>query len=642
MIGFKKPIFPLYSSLSNVFLILDATGLRWNTTNAYGVVNSVGIVTTWTDISGAFAGSFLSAGIGPGSTGTPMKLINGFINFSGAARLQQDGSSSLSAFEFLHHPSTTKWTAHFVMKIGRESNPQLVYGLIGNNQTSQSSKGMSVLFDDRPSVSHSNSIGSTVTKGTAGFIIEARPEDIVTPDVPFVFTIETDLTQAAANRQKFYINGVQFAFTTLSPSTATVAVNSFRLQIGTVGNDLLPFHGWYSHIVIQSTVESSGTMVAFVNSLLPYTRKKGNMFWTVDESIPYAQTTFLSESIYYLNVAVEKNPVSGNILCVFGQWTSSGHMWADGNVVMFRKSTGDVNTFASKATAFDPGANRGIIDLGFFYDTNGIGHGFTNTRDGTGTTPTATTSKIFYFSTSDDGDNWTNSEITTPSDGFDSTACYGNGYTANGFNWFCVYRYNEADPTASSARYILKWALGANISTIVWVLVESGSDYINEGSIAFLGGDSHVMVCRNEVTLEWTQYYTSDNWATNTNQGNLTFGETNTVAGPVRIVRFPVYTNGIPTYILKCYYPLRGTAILKAIYALPSNIISSGLTGWDTDTKETIVDDTEIIHYGGAYHDGYNFFAVYTREVVSSVTSTLISFRGPTNLHAKVLTELGL
>lgn len=639
MLPKRKPKAPLYSSLSNLILVLDATGLRYNTTNAYGTVDSSGVCTVWQGVApGSHTGLFTAGGLGPGNTGSPCKWLDGFLSFSGGVVLSS--TSAASSFNFLSDPSTTKWTAHLVLKIGKEANPELIYGLFGNNQSSQGSKGASIFYDDRTTATNSNSLGSVITKGTAGFIIEARPDDIITPNVPFVLTVETDLTLAAASRQKFYINGVQFPFTVLSPSTATVTTPSFVLQIGSVGNNLFPFNGWYSHIILQNTVESSGTMLAFVNSLLPYTRNKGQSFWTVDESIPYAQTTFLSESIYYLNVAVEKNPVSGNILCVFGQWTSAGHTWADGNVYMFRKSTGDISIFGTKATAFDPGANRGIIDGGFFYDSTGRGHGFTNTMDGTGTTSTPLTSKVFYFYTDDDGTNWNSSEITPPSDGLEFTACYGNGYEANGFNWFCVYRQTE--DTTSSARYILKWAVGANISTIQWILVESGSTYINEGSIAYLGGDSHVLVCRNESTLEWTQYYTNDNWATNTNQGDLTFGETNTTAGPLRIVKFPVYRNGIRTDILKCYYPLRGTAVLKAIYALPANIISSGLTGWDLDTKEIIVDDTEIIHYGGAYHDGFNFFAVYTREVVASVTSTLISFRGPTNLHAKVLTELGL
>lgn len=643
-----KPRAPLYSTLSNLECILDATGLRTSTDNTYGTLSN-NTVQVWKSITPApTSRDFTEAGTGPGFTGSPGQWLDGFIQFGGAVRYVHNLSS---VWNFMHYNAVIgnlKWTAHMVLKIGRETNPDWLYGLFGNNASSAGNRGIHVRFEDRPTSSRSKGLATNISKGSAGFILEANPDNLISPNVPFVLTIETDMSQAAADRQKFYIDGVLFAYTTISTSTAVVSGPTYDLEISGIGNAAFSLHGWISHFILQSTIESSGVRNAFINSLIPFTRNKGNMSLNVDESRSLAQATFLSESIYYLNVAVERNPVTGNILCVFGQWTSAGHSWADGNVAMFRKSTDNAKTFATKATAFDPGANRGIIDLGFFYDSTGRGHGFTNTMDGTGTTSTAGTSKIFYFYTDDDGTTWNSSQVTTPVDGLDFTACYGNGYEANGYNWFTVYRIDTG--AANSARYILKWAVGSNISTIQWILVESGTTYINEGTIAYLGGQSHVLVCRNESTLEWTQYYTDDDWATNTNQGDLTFGESNTTAGPARISKFKAKRSGILIDVLKCTYPLRGTPNLKAIYALPSAIISSGKAGWISGTKETITTDTEIIHYGGMYHidfnDGngptYNFFAVYTREVVASVTSTLISFQGPCNQYSANMSALGI
>lgn len=647
----KNPTSPLYSTLSNVELILDATGLRYNTNNSYGTL-SLGSVQTWKSIApGPTGRDFGATGIGPSSTGSPLQFIDGFINLSGGAVLTS--TSAASVFDFMSFNAVVanlKWTMHLVMKIGNETNPEWTYGLYGNNNGgSAGAKGTQMRYDDRTSISKSNGVYSNISKGSAGFILEGSPNDLITPNTPFVFTIETDMSLSAADRQKYYINDVQFSFSVTSTSTAVATTPTNPLQIGATGNNNLPCWGWVSHVIIQSGIETSGVRGAFINSLLPFTRRKATQFYTVDESRIYTNTNFLSESIYYLGVSVVRNPVTANVLCVFGQWTSVGHAWHEDNKVMFRKSTDNAKSFAVKADAFNPGAGRGILDCGFFYGDDGVGHGFTNTADGTGSTITPGTSKLFYFTTPDDGDNWSNQEITNiPSDGLDATFAYGNGYQSDGFYFYPVYRVNDA--LTSSAIYVLRWPVGGDISTdLVWKTIYSGVTYRNESTIGRTGTNSHVLIARDESTLEWRQYRTSDNWDNVTDDGDLTFGETNTVAGPCRITSINMNHNGIITPILACYFPVRGTAILKVIYANPANA-GSGTAMWDTGTKTTIVDDTEIIHYGGIYQvdhgDGvgpsFNFFAVYTREVVSSATSTLIYFTGPTTQHALVITELGL
>lgn len=647
----QNPKAPLYSTLSNIELILDATGLRYNTNNSYGTL-SLGSVQTWKSITpGPTGRDFGATGVGPSSTGSPLQFIDGFINLSGGAVLTS--TSAAIVFDFMSFNAVVanlKYTVHMVVKIGNESNPEWVYGLFGNNNGgSAGAKGTQTRYDDRTTSSKSNGLYTNITKGTAGFILETNPNDLITPNVPFVYTEETDMSQSAADRRKHYINGVLFAHSAVSASTAVVTSPTNPLQIGATGNNNLPCFGWVSHYIIQSGIETSGTMVAFVNSLLPFTSRKANQFYIVDESRLYINNSFLSESIYYLGVSVVRNPISANVLAVFGQWTSTGHAWHEDNKVMFRKSTDNSKNFATKAAAFDPAAGRGILDCGFFYGADGVGHGFTNTADGTGSTITPGTSKLFYFTTSDDGDNWSNQEITNiPSDGLDATFAYGNGYQSDGFYFYPVYRVNDA--LTSSAIYVLRWPVGGNIATdLVWKTVYSGSTYRNESTIGRTGTNSHVLVARDESTLEWRQYRTSDNWDNVTDDGDLTFGEANTVAGPARITSININHNGIVSPILACYYPVRGTAILKVIYGNPANA-ASGTAMWDLDTKTTIVDDTEIIHYGGIYqidhNDGrgptFNFLAIYTREVVSSATSTLIYFNGPTSQYARTITELGL
>lgn len=643
VIAKRKPLAPLYSTLANVELILDATGLRWNTDNSYGIVDAVGSCTTWKSITpGPTNRPFVAGGVFS-STGSPGKVIDGFINFGGAC--VYTSSSTPATWNFLSYNATatnTKSTIHIVCKIGNESNPDWVYAFLGNNRTSSANRGIHIRYEDRAGVSRSNGMSMSLTNAAAA-IVSANPNDVITPDTPIVLTFETDLSQAAADRFKMYINGTQVTFSATSPSTSVTTPVGFDLVVGSGGLFVFPFHGWMSHVIIQSGIESSGTRNAFIQSLLPYTIKKADQTYHVDESRTYSAATFLNESSYYLNVSVIRNPTNQTVLAVFGNWTSAGHTYSENSYVAFRKSLDNGKTFAAKATAFDPGDDIGAIDNGAFYDDNGVVHGFANTMDGAGGTSTPGTSKLWYFTSADDGDNWSNQQITTPSDGLDFTAAYGNGYQSDGFYFFPVYRQDTG--AANCAVYILRWPVGGNIATdLEWKLIYSGTTYRNEGTIGRIGTNSHILVVRDEVTNEWHQWRTTDNWDNATDDGAQTFGQTSTAPGPARITMFNITSadGGTVTPMLACYFPLRGTAELKVTYAKASDLLASGT--WDTGTNTLIIDDTEMIHYGGVYQidNTFNFLAIYTREVAASAQSTLIYFTGPTQQYALVKTELGL
>lgn len=614
---------PDYDLLNNVELILDAQGLATNTTNSYGTLNSSNQLTEWDSLT-------------PGPTdrpfpnnGTAPDFYNKVVYFNGDGRLRH---ATASVWNFMHYNATIgnlKWTMHAVCLF--EHVPGGVYGLVGNNGSAQTNKGVAVFFGHNSG--GTNRLLSQITKGTTGFIVTSAQANIIPEQSLHVLTIVTDMSLSAADRQKAYIDGVQVTYTVSSPSTAVVTTPTYGLEIGALGNAVVNMVGGLSHFIITSNAEVN---TPFIDTLLPHTLRRTKH--TVDRTKTYSATTFLDENSYYLNVAVEKNPITGKYLVVFGNWTSSGHTWHENNFIAFMTSD-DLITFTGKATAFSPAGTKGILDMGFFFDPDGVGHGFANVMDGSGSTPTPGSCELWYFRTEDDGANWTNEQVTnTPSDELNFTAAYGNGYTHNGWNYFPVYRINS-DATLS-ANYILKWEFGSDISTVEWILIRSGSTYINEATIMPTGENSHVWIGRNEATLEWSQIETSDNWETVTSPVNLTFGETNTQAGPARLTELEI--EGVPC--LACYYPLRGTSVLKVIYAKKSDMATLHEAMWISGTKVTIVDDTEWVHYGGVcqYNGNMNGFAVYTREEASSVTSNLISFPIPTTAYTTIRTALGI
>lgn len=614
---------PNYALLTgNIKLIVDAQGLVTNTTNDYGTLNSSNQVTNLKSLTPGPTGEDFP------SNGTAPDFYNKVIYGNGDGRLRH---ATAAYFNFMHYNAVfgnIKWTVHAVAMF--EDIPGGVLGLLGNNGSTSVAKGTAIYFVNN--ATNPAAFRTMISKGTAGLIIDGLQNNSAPKHVLKVLTVVCDCSLTAADRHKYYIEGVQQTFAVTSPSTAVVTTPTYAMEIFGVGNAVLAGAVALSHLIITDNADVN---VPFINTLIPHTLRP--VKYTVDRSKTYAATTFLDENSYYLNVAVEKNPVTGKYLVVFGNWTSSGHTWHENNFAAFRTSD-DLLTFTAKDTAFSPAGTKGIIDCGFFFDSEGVGHGFANIMNGTGATSTPGTSELWYFSTVDDGANWTSQQITNiPSDGLTRDAAYGNGYTHNGWNYFTVYRLS--DDTTSSANYILKWALGADISTIEWILIRSGSTYINEGSIAPTGETSHVWVGRNEATLEWSQIETTDDWATNTSPVDLTFGETNTQAGPVRITQLEI--EGVPC--LACYYPLRGTSVLKVIYAKKADMATLHEAMWVSGTKITIVDDTENVHYGGVcqYNGNMNGFAVYTREE-ADVTSNLISFPIPTTSYTTIRTALGI
>lgn len=613
---------PNYALLANIKLILDAQGLVTNTTNSYGTLNASNQLTNFKSLTPGPVGEDFP------SNGTPPDFYNKVIYGNGDGRLRH---ATLAYFDFMSYKATfgdLKSTVHAVAMFEDVHNG--VYGLLGNNGASGGSKGTAIYFAN--SSANPYALRTMISKLGTPLIIDGLQANAVPKHVLKVLTIVTDCSLSAADRQKFYIDGVQQTYTVVSTSTAVATTPTYAMEIFGTGNAVLSMVGALSHLVIT---ENAAVNTPFIDTLIPHTFRK--VKYTVDRTKTYSLTSFLDENSYYLNVAVEKNPVTGKYLIVFGNWTSAGHTWSENNFIAFRTSD-DLLSFTTKATAFSPAGTKGAIDMGFFFDSEGVGHGFTNIMDGSGTTSTPGTSELWYFSTVDDGANWTNEQITNvPSDGMTFTGAYGNGYTHNGWNYFTVYR--QTDDASSSVNYILKWALGADISTIQWIAIRSGSTYINEGTIAPTGETSHVWVGRNEVTNEWSQIETTDNFATNTSPVDLTFGETNSVPGPARITQIEI--EGIPC--LACYYPLRGTSVLKVIYAKKSDMATLHEAMWVSGAKVTIVTDTQIIHYGGVcqYNGNMNGFAVYTREE-ADLTSNLISFPIPTTAYTTIRTALGI
>lgn len=653
---FHKPATPLYSTLSNVKLIMDATGLRDNTNNGYGTVSS-GVVQEWQSIApGDATMTFDAAPVG--GTGGPwfshvntLKFQDGYIEFPGYVLLGAT-QSTLTNYNFISYNATfanLKWTVHMVLKLAKNNNGW-IYGLFGSSAGSAGNKGAAVFYEDRPSVSRSDGLSSNISKGSAGFILSAAPDDLITPDVPFVLTIETDNSLTTADRQKYFINGVQFAHTVTSASSAVSSGQTYTFEIGAIGNDALPFRGWMSHFILQSGVETAGVRNAFIASLLPYKNKtNSDYFYNVDESRTYSvSTTLATAGRYYFVQGLLQSPTDPNkIIKIYHE--GNAHLHDNDKKVAQEISTDKGRTFAAATTTYDEdGAGTYAVQDGEWgYSDDGRLHGITDWHTSVGTP--GGSHKLLYHYSDNDGASYTTVDISSviPSDGLTGFRAHGNIIENNGYIYACLYKATDEGDATQSAQYILRKPTGSSITWTAFTVRAVGSDYRNEMAIAALDANTLMIISRDEATAEWRQYTGTSDGTSWTDNGALTVGETLTIAAPPMLSSFYVSTaNNKNIKVIGLWTLNKTTAEVKVTYGVASALAASNVSGWDTDTKRVIVDDTQMVHYGRVchYNNTINAIGAFAREPspFTGTENTLITFQCPATQYYDMRTELGL
>lgn len=645
LIARLSPAAPLYSTLGDVRIILDATGLRDNINNDYGQVTA-GVAQTWKSISpGITTYDFGADVVGTAGTKSTLKYQDGYIEFPGqVTMLSQDVVNDFEQMSFASPVGNLKNTIHMVLKIAQEDIPAFYYGLYGTNALSAGNKGSSTLYEDSPQITRSDGLTSTISKGTAGFIIQNVPDNLITPNVPFVYTEETDMSQAAADRRKHYINGVLFAYTGVSASTAVASVPSFVLEIGGNGNNVAPLRGWISHFIWQTRIESSGVRAAFINSLLPFASKSySNYFYEVDEARVYTVLNTLATAGKYYFVQGLIQPVSNAIHKIYHE--GDVHVEADDKRVRAQTSTDGGRTWGAEFTVYDEdaGGTWSVQDGEWGVETGGMIYGITDWHTTIGSAG-GSHKLLFHYGT--DITSLTTLDITAvvPADGLNAFRAHGNIFEGgDGFVYGFLYKTTDENDGTQSALYLLRKPVGASTTWTALTVLAPGAAAINESSGQPLDNSTILILSRSNTTGEWNQFIATSNGTSVTNQGAITFGETRTTGSPPLLTKFRIRgTDVIAAWILD---KDSATKTVKVIYGTCANLVASGLTGWDLDTKFTAYSATPIIHYGRVLHKTNTLNAIGAWALEPNpptlTENSLISTHMPATQYFVTKTELG-
>lgn len=633
---------PAYSSLSNIQLILDSTGLRSGVTNAYGTVDSLESITTVASIlPGPTGRNFTTDGV---STSVIRKvMVNGIpvMDFAGNKWLRS--TSSEATWDFFSHNAVfanLKWTVTMLVRGNFGASPGNFGSLIGNNVGSAGNKGFSIFTDDRNAAT--TNIGHTISKGTAGFISTSADNSIFVPNTWDVWTFTFDGSLAAGSRFKAFRNKTAQTLTVTSSSTATVTTPSFVLEIFNIGNGTSSIGncGQLVYCVLQSGVETQAVREAFNDSIEPVRVALNNH--NNDYLHPF---NYLKDdgTRYYLTSILAQNPLTPNVIVKVFRDGAGGHIIDSETHISIQKSTDYGVTWGAKATFYDPAGALSPGDLGGGYDSNGRLWIFTDVRTTDQVDDLPFQAHLLY--SDDNGDTApTDINLTAfiPADGLDVYAMHGQLIeTSTGRLIFGFYKA-EAD---LSLWAIYTWFSDDGGAT--WgtkTIVSPGAASFNEtASILVSSGGTERIIhyIRRDDTFEWHCFSSTDDGDTYADNGAVTLGESFVVACPGWFSKFNLY--GIPV-VAYWYCDRRGAGqIFKVVYVKESTLVGDP-TLFDLDTKIEL--RRRQVHYGSVVHPFNDMYSIgsFAEEPVSPTTTEnkQLTFYGGVQWKDLLLTELNI
>lgn len=183
---------------------------------------------------------------------------NHFSNGSGAATLQavNNGGKSFwavrgngAATGTLAHPTKATWkflhngsgfTVTAVVRVNG-TNPNALYGIVGNNGGSSVNIGLWLSYDDRSAVPRDDTIVATIYKGVAGQpIINAISSNDKFLSNEFRIIAARFDPDAASEQFKFYVDGTEAVAASVANLPYSTADPTYTIQLFAIGNNAAP------------------------------------------------------------------------------------------------------------------------------------------------------------------------------------------------------------------------------------------------------------------------------------------------------------------------------------------------------------------------------------------------------------------
>jgi hypothetical protein len=175
------------------------------------------------------------------------------LSFNGSQWLTS--VSAASTWNFLHNTNGSSVFA--VWKAGNIADPNAIYGLMGTNAATSANIGTYIAFDDRASAPRNNGVLTQVSGGGSASVSAASADNLMPANTPVILSHLIDPNNGTpANRSFVRVNKTLSQVNTqlIAPSASNA---SFALQIGALGNNIVPLVGYIAEIVVLASVAST-------------------------------------------------------------------------------------------------------------------------------------------------------------------------------------------------------------------------------------------------------------------------------------------------------------------------------------------------------------------------------------------------
>ena len=239
---------------------------HWRAWDAGSLTLTGALVDSAASLSGS-GRAMLSSGINRPSLITDATLGKNVFSFDGVSeRMAVLASNGL--YNFLHNG-----VGGVVISVFRveDVNPDILYCLLDNNNISTSSVGVSLLFDDRSSLSRNNTYREFIVGGTGSFtsLIQSANGYIETQKyISLVSTFDAD-NATLADRSNIYVNDGLVLNNNSSSGAASIANASFSLTMGSAAGGSLSAKINLAEVIIANTIPTP-TQLSQIQARLAY------------------------------------------------------------------------------------------------------------------------------------------------------------------------------------------------------------------------------------------------------------------------------------------------------------------------------------------------------------------------------------
>lgn len=576
------------------------------------------------------------------------------LDVSGNKEFEFNGSfirCNSGVADFLtYHRGLSPYVVQVIAKFGTTSNPDAIYAICGNNGGASTTIGFCLFADNRTVTSagirgYAQSITNSVISAP---VFDSRFNNgAYSVEQSLYFVLETgkiiDENYLVKDADIVSLQDVKRSAVNTTTGLGAARVHSasnptYAFEIGALGNGVIPLAAGTTmkQFIIYDEI-LNGYDIRDIDAFFGYYFSRGNT------TMRSGRTRYMIIDDYILGGLYAKNADRSKTTLVTSRGPDHFGVGSDRDGVQIT-STEDAFAWPSAFSTVFTDATDGIhVPYGGYSPAGTLIALYSKFTSATGVF-----TQLVARRSTDGGTTWGSEiNITLPVTSPVLTAWVVHDELVACNNGDIAIPMYAVSTTALYNLYIVR-STDDGLTWAFTLVYTSGSAYLNESSVAWLGGNNWIIWSRVEVVVGavfvYRQFFSNDDLATFADQGVTPFGGA-LFAHPPMLRSYLI--DG--TRVVEATWVNRDTRRMHAKYALASAIVTNGISEWTAKTTYTVIQ--RLQGTTGGWESGYPFMihsrgdlnmeGVWFEENSTTETRVAIMFYND-QLKAAIKTELGL